>query len=65
MTSVFGDRDVWIESQDKDGNRIRIFAKLDSIKAALAAYEIYKASFPSERIIVKHRARIIRKSWED
>lgn len=64
-SSVFGDRDVWIESQENDGKRIKVLAKLDSIKAAFAAYKVYKASWPNDRIIVKHRARVIRKSWED
>jgi hypothetical protein len=64
MSGVFGERDVWIERQDDRGNRIEILAKLSSIKAALAAYEVYLKDWPSDRIIVKHGARVIRKSWE-
>lgn len=64
MSGVFGDRDIWIEMQDKDGNRLRILAKLDHVLAAIAAYEVYVERNPGEKIIVKQRSRVIRKSWE-
>jgi hypothetical protein len=64
MSGVFGERDVWIELQDKDGKRIRVLAELDSIEAAYAAYEVYLKKWPNDFIIVKHMARVLRKSWE-
>lgn len=64
MSGIHGERDVWIELLDKDGNRDRVLAKLDHILAAVAAFDVYVERNPGEKIIVKHGARVIRKSWE-
>jgi hypothetical protein len=65
MTSVFGERDVWIVLLDKNEETDRVLAKLDHQLAAFAAYKVYVERNPGEKIIVKYGARVIRKSWEE
>jgi hypothetical protein len=60
--SVFGDLDCLIEIVDDKGDTVRELGRLSSLTAAIAAYDVLVQSWPRDRIMLRHRARIVRDS---
>jgi hypothetical protein len=60
--SIHGDLDCLIEIVDDKGDTVRELGRLSSLTAAIAAYDVLVQSWPRDRIMLRHRARIVRDS---